>query len=328
MYKVSIIVPVYNNEKFLNKCIDSIINQTHKNTEIILVNDGSTDKSIQICKFYEKLDVRIIVIDKKNGGVSSARNAGLKISSGDFVMFVDSDDIIHPQMIEIMLETSIKYKNSIVACGVLHHYSDLKIIDKCLFIENNINNKINIYNKEEAILYALNPKLFSGFVCNKIFPIKILKNNSIFFNEDIHACEDLLFCFFNFLHIEKLIFIDIKLYNYNHHETNSMNKVSIKKLTLIEAYEIIIDQLISLNQFNIASKYIKKYYNSIISLYFQSVNSKNKVITELLNNKINRLPSYPTNNKFKIYFKFFNIVKYPLYLIWKIRRKMKKLNRK
>lgn len=90
--KISIIIPIYNVEKYLKRCIDSIVNQTYKNTEIILVNDGSPDNCGEICDEYAKIDSRIKVIHKENGGLSSARNAGIDISSGEYIMFVDSDD--------------------------------------------------------------------------------------------------------------------------------------------------------------------------------------------------------------------------------------------
>ena len=95
---ISIIVPIYNVDKYLSRCIDSILNQTFKNFELILVNDGSTDKSLDICKYYKNIDNRKYIINKKNGGLSSARNAGLEIARGKYIGFVDSDDYIHPQM--------------------------------------------------------------------------------------------------------------------------------------------------------------------------------------------------------------------------------------
>ena len=92
--KISVIIPVYNVEKYLKRCLDSVINQTYKNLEIILVDDGSTDNSGKICDEYAKNDKRIIVIHKENGGVSVARNIGLDICTGDYVNFIDSDDWI------------------------------------------------------------------------------------------------------------------------------------------------------------------------------------------------------------------------------------------
>ena len=103
MGKVSIIVPIYNVEKYLSKCIESILSQTYKNIEIILVDDGSPDNSPQICDEYAKKDDRIIVIHKANGGVSSARNAGIDIATGKYIGFVDPDDYIENNMYELMV---------------------------------------------------------------------------------------------------------------------------------------------------------------------------------------------------------------------------------
>ena len=99
---ISIIIPVYNAEKYLKKCLDSVINQTYKNLEIILVDDGSTDKSPEICDKYAEKDSRIIVLHKENGGVSSSRNAGLDIFKGEYLSFVDSDDYVEPDYIEYL----------------------------------------------------------------------------------------------------------------------------------------------------------------------------------------------------------------------------------
>lgn len=109
MGKISIIVPVYNVEKYLKKCIDSILSQTYTNLDIILVNDGSTDNSGMICEDYAKKDKRITVIHKKNGGLSSARNAGLDIAKGEYIGFVDSDDFIADNMYEILYHSIIDY---------------------------------------------------------------------------------------------------------------------------------------------------------------------------------------------------------------------------
>ena len=101
---VSVIIPVYNVERYLKKCIDSILNQTYKNLEIILVDDGSTDCSSKICDEYAKNDTRILVIHKANGGQSEARNIGISESKGEYIFFVDSDDYIEYNAIETMLE--------------------------------------------------------------------------------------------------------------------------------------------------------------------------------------------------------------------------------
>ena len=116
--KVSVIVPIYKVERYLPKCIDSIINQTYKNLEIILVDDGSPDNCPSICYRYAKIDQRIKVIHKENGGLSDARNAGLRISTGEFLSFIDSDDWINPTMYEVLVKNALQYNAQISVGGV------------------------------------------------------------------------------------------------------------------------------------------------------------------------------------------------------------------
>lgn len=123
--KVSIIVPVYQVAEYLNKCVMSICEQTYSNLEIILIDDGSTDGSSQMCDEFEKKDIRIAVIHKKNGGLSSARNAGLKVAKGDYVAFVDSDDYIHPAYIETLLRSCEEYKCEIAVCDYMSVRDDI-----------------------------------------------------------------------------------------------------------------------------------------------------------------------------------------------------------
>ena len=112
---ISIVVPVYKVEKYLNRCVDSILNQTYTDFECILVDDGSPDKCGQICDEYAELDKRIRVIHKENGGLSDARNVGIDAAKGEYILFVDSDDWIHPQLIELTLKIIIKEKADVVS---------------------------------------------------------------------------------------------------------------------------------------------------------------------------------------------------------------------
>ena len=116
---ISVIVPVYNVEKYLKKCVNSITSQTYENLEILLVDDGSTDLSGQICNEFEKNDARIKVIHKKNGGLSDARNAGLDRAKGQYYAFIDSDDYIQDNTIEIMLNAVKKNKSEISVCNMI-----------------------------------------------------------------------------------------------------------------------------------------------------------------------------------------------------------------
>ena len=121
MSKISVIIPVYKVEKYLDKCIQSVVNQTFTDLEIILIDDGSPDRCPEICEQWAKKDSRIVVIHKKNGGLSDARNAGLNIATGEFISFVDSDDWIAKNMYEIMLNYLKREKAGIKRPGI--HYS-------------------------------------------------------------------------------------------------------------------------------------------------------------------------------------------------------------
>lgn len=115
--KISVIVPVYNVEQYVEKCIESILNQTHKNIEVLLIDDGSTDKSGSICDLYAEKDNRVLVCHKNNEGLSEARNTGVKLSSADYIVFVDSDDYIMPDMLEVLYKRMQKDKSDLAICN-------------------------------------------------------------------------------------------------------------------------------------------------------------------------------------------------------------------
>ena len=124
MLKISVIVPVYKSEKYIERCIESILNQTYQNIELILVDDGSPDQSAEICDRYAKKDSRVFVLHKENGGVSTARNAGLDMAKGDYIAFVDSDDYLEKDMYEKMVEKIQEYGCDVVMCDCVKEYSE------------------------------------------------------------------------------------------------------------------------------------------------------------------------------------------------------------
>lgn len=135
MKKISVIVPVYNVEKYLSQCLDSIIHQTYKNLEIILVDDGSTDSSGLICDNYSQKDKRIKIIHKCQGGLSDARNAGLKIATGEYISFIDSDDFIDKNMYSILINNTQKYNSDIVW---FNYYSKKHFINSSIIKNNDL----------------------------------------------------------------------------------------------------------------------------------------------------------------------------------------------
>lgn len=198
---VSVIVPIYNTEKELTRCIDSIVNQTYTNLEIILVNDGSTDNSKTICDNYEKIDNRIIVFHQKNSGVSSARNKGLELSSGDKIVFIDSDDYIELNYIENLMD----YSNY-----------DL-VVSGYKFISNKVREYkpvSNTYTDEIIrIIVKKEYQLFIGVPCLKLYDSNIIKKNNIKFDITMNYGEDTCFVYNYIKYIKNLKFDSKAYYN-------------------------------------------------------------------------------------------------------------------
>lgn len=165
---VSVIVPIYNVEKYIDRCIKSIVNQTYRKLQIILIDDGSTDKSGSIAERWRSIDSRIIVIHQSNSGLSAARNCGLNYAKGAYILFVDSDDWIHQKMIEDMMDNICP--NRIVSCGmILAQDSIMKPIPWFT--------KKEILSKEKALDYIVDNKIFTSHVMRNLYPISIFKKN-------------------------------------------------------------------------------------------------------------------------------------------------------
>lgn len=223
---VSIIIPVYNVEKYLNKSIQSAVEQTYKKIEIILVNDGSKDSSGEICDRWQRHDQRIKVIHKENGGLSSARNAALDLCKGDFVYFLDSDDYIEENTIEIMLQDAYDTGAQIVEAPFVHIY-DNKIICR-----SNLK-KMIIMSTVDAIRYDLSGEGGAVSSCSKLFDARIFSEYRFAegkLNEDHFAIVDLL-------SKAQIIAIEPKaLYYYTHRKSSiTTEKFSINSLDDIEA---------------------------------------------------------------------------------------------
>ena len=187
--KISIIVPIYNVEKYLKQCIDSILVQSYENWECILVNDGSTDSSGSICDEYAIKDSRIRVIHKNNEGVSSARNLGLSYANGEWIYFVDSDDTLYHNALSIFNGMIVNSVDAIMAgYTVSPEYYDRIIL-------KHINFKYSIISIHDALMEMYKPTDFSyqGYLWCKLFKKSIIEENSIQFNESIYFNEDRLF---------------------------------------------------------------------------------------------------------------------------------------
>ena len=223
---VSIIVPVYNVEKYLKECIDSIVHQTYKNTEIILVDDGSKDSSGIICDNFQKENTNIKVYHKNNSGVSDTRNFGIKKATGKFITFIDSDDVIDNNFIEKMVNKSNDC--DLVCCNYSFWYKDKKI-------DNQFNN-VGIMDRESIKKELFKKNSIKGYSCNKLFKTSIIKDNNIEFSSEIKICEDLLFCFKYCQYINQAFIIEDNLYYYRMRKTSASNYNNEKDLTVFKAF--------------------------------------------------------------------------------------------
>ena len=161
--KVSVIVPIYNVEKYLRKCVSSILEQSYKNIEIILVDDGSTDMSGKICDELSKEHDNVIVIHKQNGGLSSARNAGIEASNGDYLSFIDSDDYIEKTMYEEMVNAIENSKKDIASCGrIVDVYGSHENKEFCL-------DNVAVYSREESMREVLHFSSVDVSACDKLY---------------------------------------------------------------------------------------------------------------------------------------------------------------
>src|SRR5690625_3020192 len=206
--EISIIVPVYNLERYLPKCIDSILAQTFTNFELILVNDESTDASGEICEKYASIDHRIKVIHKKNGGVASSRNAGLEVAKGQYIGFVDNDDYISKYMFETLYNNAKTYSSDIVVCDYSNVY-ERSSQDMELFTTDY---QIQHYNNIEGLnqLYTTNNITFV-VPWNKLYKKHLFDNTQYKFgsiNDDENIVHELLY------HSHKTTYIQSSLYYY------------------------------------------------------------------------------------------------------------------
>lgn len=233
--KVSVIIPIYNVEKYLDRCIKSVINQTLQDIEIILVDDGSPDNCPQMCDEYAKHDGRITVIHKKNAGQGLARNDGLKIASGEFVAFIDSDDCIDANMYESLYEMAQKYQLDICRCSFNRFYQyGIFSYEKCR------NNKLILAGKTEIDSFLLmlhdfqTTKINMTSPCFGIYAKNIIDDNKLkFLSEREFASEDLLFNMDYISKSTKLGYTPDPFYHYfynNNSTTTNYNKAKYNRM--------------------------------------------------------------------------------------------------
>ena len=270
--QVSIIVPVYNVENYIERCLNSLVNQTFKDIEIITINDGSTDKSLELLNKYAKEDIRISVIDLGDEGVSYCRNLGIEKANGKYIMFVDSDDWIDSSMVEVMYKKAEENKLDLVMCSYIREFKDhskekifnlpQEIIYKDNEVKNELLRKLVGPIKEELS----NPEMLDalGTVWGKLYRSDILKENKIKFVDlkEIGSAEDTLFNIFTFNYLKKLMFLNKPMYHYW--------RDNLKSVT---------------SQYNPKLKEQRKVFFKYISDFIRE-NNFEQVFEEALNNRI------------------------------------------
>ena len=271
---VSVIVPVYNVEKYINRCIESILFQSYSNIEIILIDDGSTDNSGNICDLYKKKDKRIIVIHKKNGGLSDARNCGLKKMSGDYVMFVDSDDYIDANMISFLMNDMLINDSDISICS--YYYINEHKKEKPTFKQNKFVSKkpdlfYNLYNEYSGITVSSCMKLYKSSI------FKNLKFTKGVIHEDEIIVLDIL------KKINKISYNLEPLYYYELREGSITRKFDIRKLDVLPYMDKRIEYFkqIKCNQLVQMTEYKKLNIQMVLLQDYYRYNSENSNFTNI-----------------------------------------------
>ena len=245
---ITIIVPIYNVEPYIRKCIDSILAQTYKNLEIILIDDGSPDNCPKICDEYAIKDNRIRVIHKENGGISDARNIGLETAKGEYIGFVDPDDWIAPDMYEYLLKGLFEYKACISCCPKIDVYKD--------YMQYNLG-KDEVYKKEEALAILFGDYI-GNYVWNRLYKSELWKNIRFPIGRNF---EDVLTLYKTFEEAENIVFLKEPKYYYLRRDDSITRNIDFQHrkhiyMAFIDRYEEVVPRM---------PQYIEPLFNRIFN---------------------------------------------------------------
>ena len=261
---VTIIIPVYNAELYLKECLISVIEQSYTNLEILLIDDGSTDSSGTICDEYAAIDARIKVIHKLNGGVSSARNSGIEMASGDYIYFADADDLLFTETISKLCSL---ISTSDIAMCMMRKFDDIADIQP-FYTEN-----CAIMEIDEILQDVLIRKNSAGYLFNKLFKASIIKQKKIRFNTKIHNCEDELFVL-DYLDVDsKALFCNSIVYAYRNTPGSALNSgINQKSATAVYSREMIYNRVkeLTTNQQILSTEY-EKFICTLIHVYHSTM---------------------------------------------------------
>ncbi|SDM77669.1 glycosyltransferase [Bacillus sp. OK048] len=324
--KVSIVVPIYNVEKYLSRCLDSLLAQSLKDIEIVAVNDGSYDLSLDILKKFALMDSRIKVIDKPNGGVSTARNEGIKLAKGEYIGFVDPDDWIDKEMYEVMHNNAKSEKVDIVMCSYIREFENhsklknFKLPRKVRYEDEEV--KLNIMRRligpvNEEIA---NPELLDawGTVWSKLYRAEIIKENGIRFVDlnKIGTNEDTLFNIEAFYYTKSFLFINSPYYHY--WRANSTSVTSGFKPNLVDQWIYLFSYIEKfLKDKNMTHEYYVALNNRIclntLGLGLNTISKDNQTSTL---EKIKNIKIFLRNKRIKHSFKQLEMSKFPI--VWRV----------
>ncbi len=279
---VSIVIPVYNVEQYLTKCLETIVHQTYKNIEIVIVNDGSVDRSEEIILKFQDMDKRIKYLKKANGGLSSARNAGIKICTGEFISFVDSDDWVDRDFIRVLMDAIRQDESQIAICNMTYIYKDGEIKKRTPVIETR--KAVSNLDALEDLFYA---RKFKFHAVNKLYAIDLFRNKNIEYPEG-KIYEDVFTTYKLFYEAKKVSYVNSFLYFYLQNREGSIlqTKFSEKRFGIFEALKNI-KCFLEENKIDLNDSFIHLVTGNIISLvnylypvYYTLNNNEKKIYLE------------------------------------------------
>lgn len=259
---ISVIIPVYNASKYIQETVQSVLNQDYEDMEIILVNDGSTDDSLSICNHLKETDRRIKVIDQKNAGVSTARNNGMKAAQGEYLLFIDADDLLEKDMVSTLYNKAVETGADLVSCGAAI------VKDGVVIKEEFGTNQLYTYNNEEALKFFLIGNRVNIGVWTKLFKKSLVED--IEFRKDIRINEDKLFIFEALMKAQKYVVYDVSKYQYIQRESSATRTFDDRWFDTID----VADQMVEIIRkeksgllFWAQINQIKVYYWLILMMY-------------------------------------------------------------
>ncbi|MDY0277445.1 MAG: glycosyltransferase [Acholeplasma sp.] len=321
MKLISFIVPVFNAEKYLQQCINSILGQSYSNLELILINDGSTDNSLNICLKNADVDSRIVVINKKNTGVSNSRNVGLVHSKGEYISFVDADDFLHEHFAALMIQEILNSNTDCVYCNYYLLYNQRSILKTPRI-------KTGVYTFKDINKFFIDDGKLSGIlfgsVCSAIYKKQLIDSNNVKFDENLKINEDGVFNI-EFCLNASLISVSSNLALYYYRQTaSSSSKAFTRTIATNEATKIIEKKFNSTMIFpnfkeQISARYVSESFWHILKLCSINTGFKYKAVKDELHSILN-------DDILKENYKFINVKeinKYKRVYLFLMKRKMR-----